>query len=157
TGFALRALSLLDLVPCYPDNALTFLQRAQTAEGHWGYNWYYYGIPYYVMAPVAAALARFNCYPPLAKARAYVLSRRLADGRWGFALADVVGAAYKQLSACADTTYALDPLFSCGLSPGDPPIRRGLTWLLEQQRADGSWHGGTYPYPPTEQYAGFQA
>jgi hypothetical protein len=157
TGFALRALSLLELTPRHPDSALTFLQRTQTAEGHWDYNWYYYGIPYYIMAPVTAALARFNCYPPLIKARAYVLSRQRADGSWLFDLADVGGAAHKQLSACANTVYALDTLISCGLSPGEPPIRRGLTWLLEQQNADGSWPGGTYPYPPTEQYAAFQA
>jgi hypothetical protein len=157
TGFALRVLWLADLAPSYPDKALAFLQRAQTAEGHWGYNWYYNAVPYYVMMPVTAALARFNCYPPLAKARAYVLSRQRTDGSWRFDMEDVAGAYSKQLSACVHTVYALETLISCGLSPGDPPVRRGLTWLLEQQNADGSWDGGIFPYPPAEQYENFQA
>jgi Squalene cyclase len=157
TGFVLRALWLVDLAPYYPDKAIAFLRQAQTAEGHWGYNWYYNAVPYYVMMPVTAALARFNCYPPLAKARAYTLSQQRADGSWRFDITDVVGAYSKQLSACAHTVFALETLVSCGLSPEDPPVRRGLTWLLAQQNADGSWDGGTFPYPPAEQYAKFQA
>jgi Squalene-hopene cyclase C-terminal domain len=157
TGFALRVLWLLGLAPSYPDKALEFLQRAQTAEGHWGYNWYYNAVPYYVMMPVAAALARFSCYPPLAKARAYILSQQCADGSWRFDIKDVAGAYSKQLSACVHTVYALETLLSCGLSPDDPPVRRSLTWLLTKQDADGAWRGGTFPYPPTEQYADFEA
>lgn len=157
TGFALRALWLVDLAPAHPDKAIEFLRRAQTAAGHWGYNWYYNAVPYYVMMPVTAALARFNCYPPLVKARAYALSRQRADGSWQFDIKDVDTAYSKQLSACVHTVYALETLISCGLSPEDQPVRRGLTWLLAQQDANGSWRGGTFPYPPVEQYAKFQA
>jgi hypothetical protein len=112
TGFALRALWLVDLAPSYPDKALAFLQRVQTDEGHWGYNWYYCAVPHYVMMPVTAALARFCCYPPLVKARAYMLSQQRADGSWRFDITDVVGTYRKQLSACVHTVYALETLIS---------------------------------------------
>jgi hypothetical protein len=157
TGFVLHVLWLLDLAAPYPGQAITFLQDAQTAEGHWGYNWYYNAVPYYVMMPVTAALARFNCYPPLVKARQYILSQQRADGSWRFDIENVAGTYSKQLSACVHTVYALETLVSCGLSPEDPPVRRSLTWLLAQQDANGGWRGGTFPYPPAEQYAEFQA
>jgi hypothetical protein len=35
-------------------------------------------------------------------------------------------------------------------------VREGLRWLLGRQRADGSFCGGVFPYPPSEQYKDFR-
>lgn len=156
TGFVLRVMWLLELEPPYPEKALSFLMSSQNEEGHWGYNWYYNAVPYYVTMPVTAALARFNCYRALAKTRTYVLSRQRENGSWFFDMADIAGQYEKQLSDCIHTAYALETLANCGLMPDDPPVQKGLSWLLKRQRADGSWHGGSFPYPPSEQYNNFR-
>lgn len=151
TAFVLRTFCLLDMVPRSPETALEFLLTSQNEEGHWGYNWYYNAVPYYVTMPVTDVLARFSCYAPLAKTRDYVLQRQRPDGSWFFDMAEYTN----QLSAVVHTVYALETLLNCGLDADDTPIARGFRWLLAQQRPDGSWAGGVFPYPPSEQYRHF--
>jgi hypothetical protein len=153
TGFALMALLGLDLDPIYEDQALSFLTNAQRPEGHFGLNWYYYGTYYYLMRPAIAALAEFGHYPVVARARDFVLSQQLPDGSW-----------YSQVAGFGDyssaeqhTALALGVLAHAGMDARQPPVRRALRWLLEHQREDGSWNGGSYPYPETESYQSFRA
>jgi hypothetical protein len=152
TAFVLRTFCLVGLSPPRPEQALQLLVKSQNEEGHWGYNWYYNAVPYYVTMPVTDALARYSCYAPLAKARDYVLRRQRPDGSWSFDAEGFVN----QLSAEVHTTYALETLMSCGLEPDERPVRAGIQWLLERQREDGSWLGGVFPYPPSEQYRDFR-
>jgi prenyltransferase beta subunit len=152
TAFVLRTFCLLGLSPARPEQALQFLVKSQSEEGHWGYNWYYNAVPYYVTMPVTDALARYSCYAPLAKARDYVLRRQRPDGSWSFDAEGFVN----QLSSEVHTTYALETLMSCGLEPDERPVRAGVEWLLSRQREDGSWHGGVFPYPPSELYRAFR-
>jgi hypothetical protein len=152
TAFVLRTFCLLDLKPARPQQALQFLGQSQNEDGHWGYNWYYNAVPYYVTMPVTDVLARYSCYAPLGKARDYVLRRQRADGSWSFNAEGFEN----QLSSEVHTTYALETLMSCGIEPDEGPVRAGFRWLLEQQRADGSFCGGVFPYPPSEQYRSFK-
>ncbi len=152
TAFVLRTFCLLGLSPARPQQALQFLVQSQNEEGHWGYNWYYNAVPYYVTMPVTDVLARYSCYAPLGKTRDYVLRRQRADGSWFF---DAEGFD-NQLSSEVHTVYALETLMNCGALPDEGPVRAGFRWLLGQQRPDGSWCGGVFPYPPSEQYRRFK-
>ena len=81
TAFVLRTFCLMDTTPAYPKQALDFLVRSQNEEGHWGYNWYYNAVPYYVTMPTADVLARFSSHAPLAKTRDYVRRRQRESTR----------------------------------------------------------------------------
>jgi hypothetical protein len=43
------------------------------------------------------------------------------------------------------------------MSAADPAVRRGIGWLLDHRRPDGSWLGGDFPYPETDGYRDFYA
>ena len=153
TGFALMALYELDEEPMYLDEALDFLAKEQTRAGHFGINWFYYNTHYYLARPATAALAAYGCHSAVAAIRDFTLSDQHRDGYW---YAEVDGFS-STISAELQTVLALQTLVSTGAGLDDPAVRKGLTWLLPQQRADGSWSGGPYPYPDTESYQEFRA
>lgn len=153
TGFALMALAGLDLEPSRLDEALEFLANSQRPEGHFGLNWYYYGTHYYLMRPSVAALAEFGHHSAVAHARDFVLSRQRADGSW---YTEVEGFG-EYSSAEQHTALALQTLADAGVTIEHPAVHRALTWLLGRRRPDGSWNGGSYPYPDTGSYRSFRA
>ncbi|MFB9905995.1 prenyltransferase/squalene oxidase repeat-containing protein [Allokutzneria oryzae] len=153
TGFAIMALLGLDLDPEHLDEALDFLVRAQRPEGHFGINWYYYSTHYYLMRPAVAALAEFGHHAAVASARDFVLSRQRADGSW---YCEVEGFG-EYSSPEQHTALALETLAHARTGVEHPAVRRALTWLLERRRPDGSWDGGSYPYPATSSYSSFRA
>ncbi|UGQ11306.1 terpene cyclase/mutase family protein [Yinghuangia sp. ASG 101] len=153
TGFALTALLGLDVDALYLDEALDFLVKAQKREGHFGINWYYYGTYYYLMRPAVAALSGFGHHAPVGAARDFVLNRQRDDGSW-----------YDRVEGFGDyaapeqhTALALETLVHAGMGSDEPPVRRAVEWLLRRRRSNGSWHGGTYPYPATDSYREFRA
>lgn len=145
------ALVGLDLDPVREDEAVQFLTSSQRPEGHFGLNCYYYSTYYYLMRPSVAALAEFHS--ALAHAREFVLAQQRADGSW-YTEVDGFGA---YSSPEQHTALALRTLAHAGLSAEHPAVRRGLSWLIDQRRPDGSWHGGSYPYPDTGSYRSFRA
>jgi N-acyl-D-amino-acid deacylase len=68
----------------------------------------------------------------LQQARETLLSAQREDGGWP-QLDDMESDAYA-------TGQALAALLSTGASPDDDACRRGITFLLDTQQADGSWH-----------------
>ncbi|OMC10572.1 prenyltransferase/squalene oxidase repeat-containing protein [Mycobacterium sp. SP-6446] len=153
TGFALLALDGLDIEPKYLDEALAYLAGRQHSDGHFGINWYYYASYYYLMRPSVAALASYASYPAVAAARDFVLCQQRPDGSW-FSRAEGAGTpAAPELH----TALALATLAHAGMSANEPPVCRGIDWLLDRRRHDGSWFGGDYPYPETDGYREFHA
>jgi N-acyl-D-aspartate/D-glutamate deacylase len=76
---------------------------------------------------------------PIREARAVVLAAQQADGGW---------AARDGLASDAYATgQTLTELYEAGLSPSDPAYQRGLRFLLETQRDDGSWKVETRSKP----------
>ncbi|NUS73392.1 MAG: hypothetical protein HOQ05_08305 [Corynebacteriales bacterium] len=153
TGFVIKALLGLDLDLTYEDEALDFLIKAQRPEGHFGINWYYYSTYYYLMRPAVAALSEFGCHSAVAQARDFTLSQQRADGSW-YTYVEGFG---EYSSPEQHTALALGTLAYAGEGINHPAVRRGLTWLLDQQKPDGSWDGGSYPYPETSSYQSFRA
>jgi N-acyl-D-amino-acid deacylase len=64
--------------------------------------------------------------------RSALLAEQRADGGWA-------QLASRQSDAYA-TGGALVALFACGVRPGDPAFQRGISYLLDTQSEDGSWH-----------------
>ncbi|WP_176737826.1 prenyltransferase/squalene oxidase repeat-containing protein [Micromonospora inyonensis] len=153
TGFAMMALVELGIEPLYLDEALDHLANLQTSAGDFGINWFYYNTHYYLTRPATAALAAYGCYSAVAAVREFTLSQQRADGSW-FVRVDGFDATS---SPELQSALALQTLVCAGAGSDDPAVRRGLVWLLDRQRADGSWSGGPYPYPDTESYQDFQA
>jgi squalene cyclase len=152
TGFTLQAMVALDVKPLYLDEALTFLVKSQKEEGHWGINWFFLNTPYYLTRPVSACMTHFGYYAAVARLRDYVLSQQRGDGSWHTEL-EGFGRA---LSPELHTALALETLACCGLDADEAAVRRGVSWLLERQQADGSWLGGVFPYPDADVYRSFK-
>jgi squalene-hopene/tetraprenyl-beta-curcumene cyclase len=88
----------------------------------------------------------------VARARDWVLGMQGRDGGWGAFDADN-NHFYLNHIPFADHGALLDPstadvtarcvsfLAQCGTPATDPALRRALTWLRQQQEADGSWFG----------------
>jgi prenyltransferase beta subunit len=153
TGFALMALLELDIEPLYLDEALDFLARQQTGEGHFGINWFYYNNHYYLARPVTAALAGFGYYTAVPMVRDFVRDQQRPDGSWFTAVKGFTDSSSPELQSA----LALRTLVAAGVGADDSSVRRGVTWLLGRRRNDGSWSGGPFPYPDTAGYRDFHA
>ncbi len=145
TAFALNALHAGGVSPAYQAQALDALLAAQEPDGHWGINWMVYGTPFYALSIVLQALANDRedrrVSQRVGYAKGYLQRSQQPDGRWflhldGFA---------RQASAELQTALALQACLHAGLPPSSETVRRGIAWLLDQQRTDGSWHGGYFP------------
>ncbi|HOO77584.1 MAG TPA: prenyltransferase/squalene oxidase repeat-containing protein [bacterium] len=147
TGFALRALADRGLSPLRSRAALEFLSRTFREEGNWGSDPYYYGTPFYALAPILSALgsrpggAEVDALRD--RARNFIFSVQTPDGGFSFASVRDPSGPSEQL----ETALALRALLGSGLDSRDPRIRRALSWLLNRQEADGSWAGGRFPAP----------
>ncbi|MFE4590314.1 squalene--hopene cyclase [Streptomyces laurentii] len=105
--------------------------------GRWGVN-YVYGTGSVVPALVAAGLPR--THPAIRRAVAWLGSVQNEDGGWGedlrsYRMPHWVG---QGTSTASQTAWALLALLAAGERESEA-ARRGVTWLVERQRADGSW------------------
>ncbi|KAB7846567.1 squalene--hopene cyclase [Streptomyces mobaraensis NBRC 13819 = DSM 40847] len=105
--------------------------------GRWGVN-YVYGTGAVVPALVAAGLP--GSHPALRRAVAWLESVQNADGGWGEDLrsyrdADWMG---RGASTASQTAWALLALLAAG-ERDSPAVERGVAWLADTQRPDGSW------------------
>jgi len=142
TAFAILALDAADVAVPARDLAITGLLRAQRPEGHFGANRFFYHSPFYVARPVVEVIGDHPA--AVGAAVEYTRAAQRRDGGWA-AEFDVVG---DSLTDDVVTALALGTLAAAGVDAGDPAVRRGLLWLLDRRRANGSWCGGHYPYYP---------
>jgi hypothetical protein len=152
TGLVLLTLEGLDIEPIDLDRALDFLVEKQHSEGHFGMNMYYYCTHYYLMRPAVAALASYGNHPAVAAARDFILARQRADGSW-FEKVDGFG----RYTPEQHTALALATLANTGMTVEETAVQRAIGWLLDRRRPDGSWFGGSYPYPETDNYGALEA
>ncbi|MGW4162574.1 squalene--hopene cyclase [Streptomyces sp. NPDC004788] len=105
--------------------------------GRWGVN-YVYGTGSVVPALVAAGLPR--THPAIRRAAGWLVSVQNEDGGWGedlrsYRMPQWIG---RGTSTASQTAWALLALLAAGERDSDA-VRRGIGWLVERQRADGSW------------------
>ncbi|MEV4945290.1 squalene--hopene cyclase [Streptomyces sp. NPDC053755] len=105
--------------------------------GRWGVN-YVYGTGSVVPALVAAGLP--GSHPAIRRAVTWLESVQNEDGGWGEDLRSYKEEAWigRGASTASQTAWALLALLAAG-ERASTTVERGVAWLAENQRPDGSW------------------
>jgi squalene-hopene/tetraprenyl-beta-curcumene cyclase len=117
-----------------------WLLRSQEDDGSWFGRWganHVYGTGAAVPALVAAGLSTSD--GAIRRAVTWLESCQNADGGWGEDLRSYADSAWRGrgVSTASQTAWALLALLAAG-ETGES-VRRGVEWLGETQRPDGSW------------------
>jgi squalene-hopene/tetraprenyl-beta-curcumene cyclase len=134
----LAALGLSHLAPA--QRGLQWLLGAQEADGSWFGRWgvnHVYGTGAVVPALVAAGVDPGS--PPIRRAIHWLEAHQNSDGGWGedcrsYDDPSWIGAGD---STASQTAWALLALHAAGEQSAT--VERGVRWLVDTQRADGSW------------------
>ena len=149
---------------------VVWLLRAQEDDGSWFGRWganYVYGTGAVVPALIAAGVKPGK--PAIRRAVAWLEEHQNADGGWGEDMRsyDDPGLAGRGESTASQTAWALLALLAAGegglsrahgtpgldktsrpaapdARPGDAAVERGVRWLVEHQREDGTWDEPQY-------------
>jgi squalene-hopene/tetraprenyl-beta-curcumene cyclase len=125
---------------------VVWLLRAQEADGSWFGRWganYIYGTGAVVPALIAAGVRPSK--PAIRRAVAWLEAHQNPDGGWGEDLRsyDDQALAGQGTSTASQTAWALLALLAAG-EHGGAAAERGVRWLAQTQRADGSWDEPQY-------------
>jgi squalene-hopene/tetraprenyl-beta-curcumene cyclase len=117
-----------------------WLLEAQEADGSWFGRWgtnYVYGTGAAVPALIAAGQPADS--PVMRRAVRWLEVHQNDDGGWGEDMRSYTDPAWagRGESTASQTAWALLALLAA--DPGSPAVRRGVDWLIETQRADGTW------------------
>jgi squalene-hopene/tetraprenyl-beta-curcumene cyclase len=120
---------------------LAYTWREQEADGAWFGRWgvnYIYGTAAALMA--LAALGFDTTDARVARAAEWLRNRQNDDGGWGESCLSYTDPAWRGTgpSTASQTAWAVLGLLAIG-NGRDRTVRAGLTWLLDQQRSDGTW------------------
>ena len=129
---------------------VVWLLRAQESDGSWFGRWganYIYGTGAVVPALLAAGVLPGK--PVIQRAIAWLTAHQNPDGGWGEDLRSYEDASWsgRGPSTASQTAWALLALLAVGPAAGDEvaaSIDRGVRWLAETQRPDGSWDEPRY-------------
>lgn len=121
--------------------AEAYVRREQEPDGKWWGRWgvnYVYGT--WSVLRGLRAIGVPTSDPALIKAADWLESQQQADGGWGESCASYLPgrAAEKCAPTASQTAWAVMALVCAGRAGGEA-CRRGVEWLLEQQRAHGLW------------------
>jgi squalene-hopene/tetraprenyl-beta-curcumene cyclase len=121
---------------------VAWLLRAQESDGSWFGRWganYVYGTGAVVPALIAAGVRPGK--PPIRRALAWLVAHQNPDGGWGEDLRsyDDPGWAGRGESTASQTAWALLALLAAGGPQEQASIDRGVRWLGQAQRPDGTW------------------
>jgi squalene-hopene/tetraprenyl-beta-curcumene cyclase len=143
TGRTLEALRRLGLPPSAPPirRAVDFLLAQRNADGTWYGRWgcnYLYGTWLALRGLRRAGESVSGA--PFTDAAHWMAERQNSDGGWGELPRSYDDPAQKGTgpSTPSQTAWALLALFSAGINDS-PAVRRGIEYLLDHQREDGSW------------------
>jgi len=143
TGRVLEALcrSGLDRGHRAVRRAVAYLRRTQQAEGCWYGRWgvnHIYGTFLALRGLRAAGESEGEAY--ILRAGEWLRSIQNADGGWGESCASYEEGRYVPApSTASQTAWALLGLLASG-DTASSSVRRGIEYLIETQRQDGSWH-----------------
>ena len=122
------------------ERGLEWLLRAQEPDGSWYGRWgvnHVYGTGAAVPALVAAGLDPGS--PAIRRAVRWLERHQNADGGWGEDPRSYDDQAWigRGESTASQTAWALLALHAAG--ERSPAVERGLRWLVDRQRPDGTW------------------
>jgi squalene-hopene/tetraprenyl-beta-curcumene cyclase len=131
------------------ERAIAYLRREQEADGSWFGRWgtnYIYGTWSVLVALGAAGLDSGD--PMVRRAIDWLKNRQHADGGWGESndsyLAGRADGGFP--STPYQTAWALLALLAVD-DPASPAVRRGVQFLLRDQRPDGLWTHPSFTAP----------
>ncbi len=119
-----------------------WMLRNQEPDGSWFGRWganFIYGTGAVVPALIAAGVRPEK--PAIRRAVAWLISHQNADGGWGEDLRsyDDPSWAGRGESTASQTAWALLALLAAGGGDAQESADRGVAWLAENQRPDGTW------------------
>ncbi len=119
-----------------------WLLRNQEPDGSWFGRWganYIYGTGAVVPALIAAGVRPEK--PVIRRAVAWLVSHQNADGGWGEDLRSYSDPSWagRGESTASQTAWALLALLAAGGADAQESADRGVAWLAENQRPDGTW------------------
>jgi squalene-hopene/tetraprenyl-beta-curcumene cyclase len=150
TAHAVEALARQGMAASRPARrGVAWLLRAQESDGSWFGRWganYVYGTGAVVPALIAAGVLPEK--PCIRRAVSWLVEHQNADGGWGEDLRSYEpgegagappgrGWSGRGTSTASQTAWALLALIAAGGAPGS--VDRGVRWLAQAQREDGSW------------------
>jgi squalene-hopene/tetraprenyl-beta-curcumene cyclase len=130
--------------------AVAWLLSTQEPDGSWFGRWgcnHIYGTGAVVPALVAAGVSSSS--RALRRAVRWLVRHQNHDGGWGEDMRsyDEVSRRGRGASTPSQTAWALLALHAAGVALADDAAQRGLSWLVKNQRMDGTWdeefHTGT--------------
>jgi squalene-hopene/tetraprenyl-beta-curcumene cyclase len=159
TGRCLHGLGKVGLRLGHPaiDAALAFLRAQQLDDGSFWGRWltnYLSGTAYVVRGALAVGVSVEQ--PWLQRAVAFLVRMQRSDGAWGESIESYADP--ERHKGRGGANAAITGRVLCALLEADActtAIARGLTWLVENQRDDGSWDGSNHLaviYPPDTFY-----
>jgi squalene-hopene/tetraprenyl-beta-curcumene cyclase len=121
---------------------VAWLLRAQEPDGSWFGRWganYVYGTGAVVPALLAAGVLPGKA--PIRRAVAWLVEHQNADGGWGEDMRSYTDVSWagRGESTASQTAWALLALLAAGGTESADSVERGVAWLTETQRPDGSW------------------
>jgi squalene-hopene/tetraprenyl-beta-curcumene cyclase len=149
TAHVLEMLALLgrDESDPYVETGLYYLRKMQKPWGSWFGRWgvnHIYGTWCVISALAALKTGR----DMIQRGAAWLISVQNADGGWGESCHSYVDDSFAGVGAStpSQTGWAVHALQQAGLGRS-PAVRRGIAFLQQRQRADGTWdepyHTGT--------------
>jgi squalene-hopene/tetraprenyl-beta-curcumene cyclase len=118
-----------------------YLVRTQEPDGSWYGRWgvaYIYGTCFALRG--LAAAGEDDHEPHIQRANEWLRSIQNADGGWGESCASYDNGTYTPaISTPSQTAWAILGLIAGG-DTRSSSLKHGIEYLLETQRADGSWH-----------------
>jgi squalene-hopene/tetraprenyl-beta-curcumene cyclase len=142
TARALYTLALRGIDTPAMRRAEAFLRRRQEPDGTWYGRWgcnYLYGT-WLAVTALARASTEPGSSEAIERAVRWVRERQNPDGGWGELPRSYDDPSLKGMgpSTAAQTAWALLTMFATGDFSSDA-VRRGIDYLLDTQRPDGSW------------------
>src|SRR6185369_8753271 len=143
TGRMLELMGNFNYTKSHPAaaRALDFLRTEQEPEGPWWGRWgvnYIYGT-WSVLCGLEA-IGEDTAQPYIRKTVNWLKSKQNLDGGWGETCASYDNPALAGIgeSTPSQTGWALLALMAAG-EIESPPVKRGIDYLLAQQKSDGTW------------------